>query len=85
LGEPYSVILRRDEGSRFSQTVVREPGFNPHPSHPLEGTPHGRPWKARDVDPVHTLLLIYEDASNCLEIEQMCSHGILVLGYALFY
>jgi len=25
-----------NEGCRFSQTLIREPGFNPHSSHPLD-------------------------------------------------
>ena len=32
LGWPVSIILRRDEGDRFSQVIVREPRFNSYPT-----------------------------------------------------
>jgi len=51
LGEPYSIILRRDEGGRFSQATVREPRFNPYPSHPMDGPTHRRPRKTGGVRP----------------------------------
>ena len=44
-----SPTLYRRDGGRFSQAVVREPGFNSHPSHPPERAPQVRHGKARGI------------------------------------
>ena len=49
IGSTDLLNVEDGQGGRFSQTTLQEPGFNSHPSHPLEGAASRRSGEARDL------------------------------------
>jgi len=49
VGDPTSLLIENGKGGRFSQSVIRELGFNPYPIHPLDGPSQRGTWKTCSV------------------------------------